>query len=50
MNEHDAQPEEADVAHLAQLGRGEVEVYRRALETRGVKAFVLPLRACDGPT
>jgi len=50
VSERDAQPGAADVAHLAQLGRGEVEAYRRALETRGVQAFVLPLRACDGPT
>ena len=39
-----------ELAHLAQLGRGEVEAYRRALEIRGVPAFVLALRECDGPT
>ena len=44
-------PQETDdLARLAQFGRGEVQTYQRALSERGVPAFVLPLRACDGPT
>lgn len=41
---------EQDLLRLAQLGRGEIESYRRALESRGVRAFVLPPRECDGPS
>ena len=48
MNERN-EPQDA-IAHFAKLGRGEVESYRRALQLRGVNAFVLPLRECDGAT
>ncbi len=48
MSERALPPDE--IAHFAKLGRGEVEAYRRALQVRGVRAFVLPLRECDGPT
>ncbi len=41
---------QGEIAHFAKLGRGEVETYRRALQLRGVNAFVLPLRECDGAT
>ena len=49
MSERGLPTDDSDIAHLAQLGRGEVETYRRALEQRGVRAFVVPLRECDGP-
>ncbi len=48
MSEQALPPNE--IAHFAKLGRGEVESYRRALQLRGVNAFVLPLRECDGGT
>ena len=50
MSEPGRTPAPESLFHLAQLGRGEVEAYRRALESRGVAAFVVPLRECDGPT